>query len=242
MPTKRINQILMEIPFERKLVATGAILMVISLFLPWYSDKDSFNTGSVFTGLNGPLYLVGFTFLIISSITLLFVTMEYLNKKITIFPVKPAKTYMWFGIASFYLLILMNSVYFDHNFGINITQKLSQFGTFIAFIAAAFLTVGGYLSTRERTTALKEFEDETREVKPVMKMPIPEQQRSRENVRTVHVDPVNPMKVPLRSEPATAFVRNPGSVRSNEQMGERLDVQNVAVNPENQPQPIRMDL
>ena len=151
MPAKRINQIIMDLPFERKLLGAGALLMAVSTFLPWYRDLDSFKTGDTFIGLSGPLYLVGITILAMSIIDILLVFMEATEKKIPVTSVKPSTFYLASGLVAFYLLLIVNSVYFHNKFGVNITLKESQFGMFMAFISASLITIGGYLSTDRKS-------------------------------------------------------------------------------------------
>lgn len=183
MPNPRLTQIIAELPFEKKIVGGGALLMLIGLFFPWYQDLDSFRTGDTFSGLSGPMYLVGFSFLLIASFSILVLVMDYLDKKVPLFKVKTAKLHFWSGIISFYLLFLVGSVYFHPAFGVNITLKQSGVGMFIAYASAALLTIGGYLEGRGKA-AVKEFEKETRE-----EMVAPEVERGRpmprENLRSV---------------------------------------------------------
>lgn len=144
------------------MVGIGSIVMVLSLFFPWYQDLDSFRTGDTFTGLTGPMYLTGFTFLVIASLSLLFMVMDYLDRKVPLFKIKTSKLHLWSGIFAFYNLFLVGSVYFHPAFGVNITLKQSGFGMFMAYAAAALMTAGGYLEGRGKA-AVKEFEKETRE-------------------------------------------------------------------------------
>lgn len=245
MPAKRFPQIISELSFEKKLIAAGAALMAISLFLPWFSDVDSFHTGDTFTGLNGPLYFAGLTFLIISSLSLIFIVTDHLGIKLPLSSIKNSKIFLGFGIFDFYLLMMVNSVYFHHSFGVNITLKQSGFGTFVAFIAAALITVGGYMNIREKSTAWKEFEEETRDLSatrglfsrdtnvgmPDVKMPSAVQQKPRENLRTVHPDPVKSSYSSSSSQPSIfpkTSNETPVSTSSNVEGKD--------------PQPYRMDL
>lgn len=197
MPNPRLTQIIAELPFEKKLVGIGSILMVVSLFFPWYQDVDSFRTGDTFTGLTGPLYLIGFTFLVASSLSLMVMVMDYLDKKVPLFKVKASKLHMYSGIFAFYLLFVVGSVYFHPAFGVNITLKQSGFGMFMAYAAAALITSGGYLEGRGKA-AVKQFEKETREQpvqqvqKPVMETKVVHpliERKPRENLRTMQHRP-----------------------------------------------------
>jgi hypothetical protein len=78
--------------------------------------------------------------------------------------------------------------------------KESQFGMFLAFIAAAFITFGGYLSTREKTARIKDFQREAKDdVVPqdnLIKMPKPDTRKPKENLRSFQQAPKVPMKKP----------------------------------------------
>ncbi len=184
MPQKRFLNLIQGLSFEKKLVAAGSFLLAISLFLPWYQDLDTFHTGDTFSGISGPMYLAGLSFLIIASGNLLLLTINDLGIRLPMASLRSPRTYLYSGIFTFYLLILINSVYFHRNFGVNITMKQSGFGTFIAFIAAALMTVGGYLNTRQKKEIMKAFEEETN--KPMIAPLL--QQKPKENLRTMNTE------------------------------------------------------
>ena len=108
MPTPSLKQIIHNLSFEKKLIGIGAVLMVISLFSPWYSDIDIYKSGAVYTGLTGPLYLAGFTFLVIASLSLVILVTDFLDKKVPLFNIRASKFFLPAGIFSFYLLVLIN--------------------------------------------------------------------------------------------------------------------------------------
>lgn len=232
MPNPRLTQIVAELPFEKKIVGIGAILMIVGLFFPWYQDLDSFRTGDTFTGLTGPMYLAGFTFLLIASGSLLVLVMDYLDKKIPLFKVKSSQVHLWAGIVSFYMLFLEGSVYFHPAFGVNITLKQSGFGMFIAYAAAALLTIGGYLEGRGKA-AVKEFEKEVRQepaIKPTgegkVVHPVIEHRKPRDLRNTQPVEqPAMELETPA-PEPVTA----PSGQHADAEQAER------------KVQPYRMDL
>lgn len=170
MPTKRLNQIVRELSFDKKLIVAGSFLLIISAVLPWYQDLDSFRTGDMFLGISGPLYLAGFSLIILGVINLGLVYAEFTGMKIPRLPVKKHVLYMFTGIFAFYALFLVNSVYFHPKFGINITMKQSQFGMFMAFISAGLITIGGYMSMKDRGEILKDFQEKTSE--PMIAIPM----------------------------------------------------------------------
>lgn len=200
MPAKRLNQMVKDMTFEEKLLSVGSALLALSIFLPWYQDIDSFKTGDMFLGITGPMYLSGFTLLVIAGLNLAMLLAEGLDLKLPFSIKKNSNYFLASGIATFYLLLLTSTVYFHPKFGFNITVKESQFGMFLAFIAAAFITFGGYLSTREKTARIQEFQRESKDdVVPqdnLIKMPKADTRKPKENLRSFQQAPKVPMKKP----------------------------------------------
>lgn len=187
MPAKRINEIVTSLPFEKKLLAIGSLLMVISVFLPWYEDRDSFNTGDTFLGVTGPLYLAGITIFLLASSNLALLVMDSIGRRVP-GGIKSSRFFLAAAAISFYLLIIVNSVYFHNKFGVNITFKQSPFGMFMAFIAWSLMTIGAYLSIRERSSIIKEFQEKAQET--LIKIPSqPEVRKPKENLRNMSETP-----------------------------------------------------
>ena len=74
------------------------------------------------------------------------------------------------GFAVMYLLIIVNSVYFKPQFGLNILDKKSEIGVFVAMLASVMMCVGGYLNFRtkfdEPDLSLEVDREKTAEVVP----------------------------------------------------------------------------
>lgn len=222
MPSKRLAQVFQDLPFEKKLLGIGSLLLVLSLFLPWYQDLDSFKTGDMFLGVTGPLYLAGLSLLAMGVGNLVFMYMEMNKKKMPILNMKFSTFYFMSGIFAFFMLLLVNSVYFHPKFGINITLKQSQFGMFFAFIASSFITIGGYLASRDKATLLKEFREEIEQDEFIH---LPKQEKAQQNIRA--------------NEPSTPPAQNPAEVQQQvQQQTEEIKNDEQRSNP----QPYRMDL
>jgi len=157
MPSKSIGQIFKELPTGKKLVGIGSLLLILSLFLPWYSDIDSFKTGDLYLGITGPLYLAGFSMLAMNAFNLLFLSWDIYKNKPEYLKIKKASYFVFCGIFSLYMLVVVNSVYFHNKFGLNITMKESQFGMYIAFLGCALALGGAYLVSRDKGEILQEF-------------------------------------------------------------------------------------
>lgn len=198
MPSKRLNQIVRELSFDKKILTAGSLLMIISAVLPWYQDLDSFRTGDMFLGINGPLYLVGFSLIALAAINLALIYSEFTGIKIPRLPVKKHVFFMFTGIFAFYALILVNSAYFHPKFGINITLKQSQFGMLLAFFSAAMITIGGYLSMKDKGAILQEFREKAEE--PLIDVPV--QERNPEKIiRKEATERRGMTEVPVKTEP-----------------------------------------
>lgn len=227
MPSKRVAQIFAELSFEKKLLGIGSLLLFVSTLLPWYQDLDSFKTGDIFLGVTGPLYLAGFSLLAIGALNVVFMSLEMNGKKMPFLSMKFSTFYFMSGLFAFFMLLLVNSVYFHPKFGLNITLKQSQFGMFFAFIAASFITIGGYLTSRDKATILKEFQEN---VKDDDFIHLPKQQKPAVNIR-------KPESVP-------SSVKEPAQVQRQVQE-QALPAEGPSAaprDPQQPPQPYRMDL
>lgn len=222
MPSKRLAQVFQDLSFEKKLLGIGSLVLVLSLFLPWYQDLDSFKTGDMFLGVTGPLYLAGLSLLAMGAGNLVFMYMEINNKKMPLLNMKFSTFYFISGVFAFFMLLLVNSVYFHPKFGINITLKQSQFGMFFAFIASSFITIGGYLASRDKATLLKEFREEIEQDEFIH---LPKQEKASQNIRT--------------PEPSGPPAQDPTEVQQQVQKKtEEIKKDEQRSNP----QPYRMDL
>lgn len=136
----------------QKLNLIGTILLVVSLFLGWYSDKDVFRSGDFYTALNGPLYFVGISILalcLVNAGTLLYAVLKGgVTAKWQESPLGMKQMIM--GFFSMYLLMIINSVYFHPQFGLNIMSKKSEIGVMLALVATVMICVGGYVSYRKK--------------------------------------------------------------------------------------------
>lgn len=189
MPNKRIKQLILDLPFEQKIIGAGAFLMFISLFMPWYQDIDMFKTGDMFLGVTGPLYFAGYTILLITILDIALLVTGAMDIKLPV-NVRSSTIYLASGIIFFYLLFFANSVYFHQKFGLNLLNKESPFGMFFAFISASLVTIGGYISTRDKQALLKEFQEQTRE--PMIKLNEQvELRKPKENLRTLNTQTAN---------------------------------------------------
>lgn len=136
----------------QKLSFLGSALLLISLFLNWYSDKDVFRSGDSYTALSGPLYLVGFSMLALAVFNIVVVFLSARRSKLMMrfSDGGIGKVQMLVGFSSMYLLMVINSVYFHPQFGLNILDKKSEIGVMVSLVATVMVCIGGYLTYRRK--------------------------------------------------------------------------------------------
>lgn len=139
----------------QKIVGIGSLLLTLSVFLPWYEDLDAYNIGDRFLGITGPTSLIGLLILVLSGVILLTFALRLTGRRAPRLPLKEHVFNIFVGAQSFFLLIIVNSIFFHSKFGVNITMKESKFGMILAFVGCLFITFGGYLQMR----AQKNIED-----------------------------------------------------------------------------------
>ncbi|MFA6550256.1 MAG: hypothetical protein WCT36_02785 [Candidatus Gracilibacteria bacterium] len=149
MPTKRLSQIISEMPFENKLIALGGLITALSVFLPWYQDIDAFKTGDMFLGITGPLYLIGVIMLLLGTGTVLTMISQKWKDKVARLGIELPMAHIMVAAFDLFLLVMTNSVYFHAKFGVNIMLKEFRFGMVAAFIGVGFMLIGGIFERRK---------------------------------------------------------------------------------------------
>jgi hypothetical protein len=221
VPTTSIKDQILRLPLPQKVIGIGAILALLSAFLPWYQDIDAFNTGDRFLGITGPLYLVGYIIIALGLFSIILTGFYLLGKKLPPLPMKESIVYMLSGAISLFLLIIANSVYFHPKFGVNIMSKDYQIGMMLALIGSLAITIGGILQHKESGTSrfIKEFQEEAQtkeeELDPVLELNNfqKEQQVEREKQDELITETVqhsqHEERTPLYSKP-TSSIREGG--------------------------------
>ncbi len=146
-----------KLVIHNKLILIGSFLAVLSVFLPWYSDIDKFNTGDTYLGITGPLYLTGLIVLISAGTSLSILLMKILNRPVPKLPVTVKQFHVFSGVVNIFMLVLAASVFFHSKFGINITDKSAGIGMIMAFIGSFGILVPGILILKKKQG---DFEEE----------------------------------------------------------------------------------
>ncbi len=157
---------LKKLPLAKKLILVGSFLAIICVFMPWYQDIDRFNTGDMFLGISGPLYLAGLIVFFSALISFGLIALELMDKPLPKLPITESYLHFFTSGVSILMLILTSSVYFHPKFGINLTDKTMGIGMILGFIGAALIIAGAIVALKKKEVS---FETEG-ELKPLIEM------------------------------------------------------------------------
>jgi len=141
---------LKNLPLKEKLILIGSFVTFISVFFPWYADMDKFQTGDMFLGITGPLYLTGLIVLLSSGASFLFIMMKLKGKIFRDLPIKEYQLHMLFGGIALLMLVIANSVFFHSKFGTNLTEKSMGIGMIMSFMGLLITAFGSALMIKSK--------------------------------------------------------------------------------------------
>lgn len=144
---------LKKLPLVSKFVLFGSMLAIIGVFLPWYRDIDKFNTGDVFLGITGPLYLAGIIVLLSSIVSCGMIALRLFEKPIPKLPLKEEQFYVFSSSLSMLMLVLTVSVFFHNKFGVNLIDKSIGIGMMMTFIGCGLVLLGAIIAVKNRNVS-----------------------------------------------------------------------------------------
>lgn len=144
---------LKKLPLVSKFVLFGSMLAIIGVFLPWYRDIDKFNTGDVFLGITGPLYLAGIIVLLSSIVSCGMIALRLLEKPVPKLPLKEEQFYVFSSSLSMLMLVLTVSVFFHNKFGVNLIDKSVGIGMMMTFIGCGLVLLGAIIAVKNRNVS-----------------------------------------------------------------------------------------
>ena len=108
---KDIKKAISELTISYKIIGFGAFIGFISVFMPWYSDFNSFNSGTSYRGITGPLYLLGVILFLISIMNLGIVSSKIVHYKLPNLKIKIENLFIGGGFLSILMVIIAFSIY-----------------------------------------------------------------------------------------------------------------------------------
>lgn len=163
----RLNLNLARLDSTRKWVILSSGVVALSTLMPWYLDRDAFGVGARYLGLNGPLFLVGWTLLLTALGVGLWNLMPAMGRSVPRLPLNEGTLFTAIGLQNLFLLLIANSVFFHPKFGVNITLKETQFGMLVAFGGVLLMIWSGYQKMRQESKPSIRIEEEA----PLIRMP-----------------------------------------------------------------------
>ncbi|MBT4917171.1 hypothetical protein HN709_02380 [Candidatus Peregrinibacteria bacterium] len=148
---------LKKLALSKKFVFFGSILAILGTFLPWYKDFDKFNTGDMYIGLSGPLYLAGLIVLLAAAGSFSVVLTKLLQKPTPKLPLKEDYFHILNSGLSLFMLVMSLSVFFHPKFGVNVIDKTIGIGMMFAFIGSGLVLLGSVMAIKKQDVS---FEDE----------------------------------------------------------------------------------
>lgn len=155
MISRRFRKDFSELPRYHKILALGAFLGCLGVFLPWYREFDNYFGSRHFLGITGPLYFIGLTLFFLNLSLVLSTIFLVKQKPFWKFPIHGWHFPLATGIFSLYLVILSNTIYFHPLFGLSLLSKETMFGMIVSSFAGILLTFGAFM--QKKAGSVNEF-------------------------------------------------------------------------------------
>ena len=135
MNLQRIKHMLLRLSTEEKVLGAGALTIIISSFMPWYSVILNYNERmTTESGFTGDLGVIGFVVFILVLIALAFLMSGYLHFKMPKFGYRKEQILLFLMGESAFLLLLTIAIYTKRS--IEYTNAGIRFGLYISLIGA----------------------------------------------------------------------------------------------------------
>lgn len=144
---------LKKLPLVSKFVLFGSMISILGVFLPWYKDIDKFNTGDVFLGITGPLYLAGIIVLLSSIVSCGMIALRLFEKPVPKLPLKEEQFYIFSSSLSLFMLVLTISVFFHNKFGLNLINKSVGIGMMMTFVGCGLVLLGAIIAIKHQNVS-----------------------------------------------------------------------------------------
>lgn len=139
----KLKKLINSLPKKHKGLLLGLFISIVALFLPWYSDIDSFGSGINYSAVTGPASLIGISMFALNLVTLGLIWHAASFKKES--KVSRSALETWAGPAYLYAGFILFSIYFHSDFGLNVTSKSISYGLVIGAIGGVITTYSAFM-------------------------------------------------------------------------------------------------
>jgi hypothetical protein len=135
MSLRRIKHTFLRLSAEEKVTGLGALLVLIGIFMPWYSVVMNFDKKSITeSGLSGDIGVLGFVVLLMIILTLLVLVGEHLHIKLPRLGYTKEQMLFFLMGQSAFLVLLAIAVYTKRS--LEFTDAGLRFGIYFALVGA----------------------------------------------------------------------------------------------------------
>lgn len=139
MNLRRIKHTFLRLSAEEKVAGAGALLVLIGIFMPWYSVVMSFDKKNISeNGLSGDIGVIGFVILLMVILALLVLIGEHLHIKIPKLGYTREQMLFFLMGQSAFLVLLCIAVYTKRS--LEFTDAELRFGIYLALVGAFLAT------------------------------------------------------------------------------------------------------
>lgn len=175
---RRLKHMLLRLSAEEKVIGVGALVTILSVFMPWYSVVLSFEKGVTESGFSGDLGVVGFVVFLFTLLTLGFLMGDHLHFRIPRFGFQKEGIILFFCGESAFLLLLEAAIFTKRS--LDYTNAEIRFGLYLALIGSLFATFASYAQLqklqKKETKAFFDHDTEPEEpVEPQAEETLPEE-------------------------------------------------------------------
>lgn len=159
MNLRIIKHLLLRLSIEEKMLGVGAIIVLASAFLPWYSVVFSFNeNGITESGFSGDLGVIGFVVFLLSAMALGLLAASHLRVKLPQFGYNKEQILLFLMGQSAFLVLLTIAIYTKRS--LEYTNAELRFGLYLSLIGACIGAFAGFaqIQKNEKKDAKSFFE------------------------------------------------------------------------------------
>lgn len=157
MNLRRIKHTLLRLTAEEKVIGIGSLVMLIGIFMPWYTVVMNFDKKSLTeTGFSGDLGVIGFVIFLMSLISLLALVSENMHLPLPQFGYRREQIIFFFLGESFFLTLISMAIYTKRS--LEFTEAGLRFGSYTVLLGAFFGALSAFaLIQKSKRKEVQEF-------------------------------------------------------------------------------------
>ncbi len=148
MNFRRVKHMFLRLSPEEKMAGVGALVVLVSAFLPWFSIISKFENQKTLSGFSGDFGVIGFVIFLLTAMAISFLMAEHLHLRIPNFGFKKDQIILFLMGESAFLLLLTIAVYTKRSF--EYTNAEIRFGLYMALIGAFLSSFAAFAQAQKQ--------------------------------------------------------------------------------------------